>query len=66
MPIIEALLSMRYDLDKNQIALAVEGCKKTYEETIQQMEKEGKTIQPGVFSRLKLPNKITGWFSNKR
>jgi hypothetical protein len=64
-PVIEALISMRYDLDKNQIAQAIEGCKKTYDETMQQMEKEGQVVHQGIFSKLKLPNKITGWFSKR-
>jgi len=57
--IIAALLSMRYDLDRNQISEAIEGCSRI----IEQREKEGaprKEVE-GVFSRIQLSQKIS-WY----
>ena len=57
---------MRYDLERSQIAHAIEGCKNVFEDTLKQREKDGILIPQGIFSKLKLPSKVDSIFGWKK
>ncbi len=62
--IIESILSSRWDLTKEQIAEAMEGCKRIWNQT-----DKTKPVETGIFSKLKLPSRLDnlkrGWRGNR-
>lgn len=66
--IVHALLQMRYDLDKSQIAEAMDGCNNIWEQYQQKHPTDTNSPPPisGIFTKLKLANRVPSYTYKKK